>query len=469
MSLENELGITLPRSAKVAYSSANTASNILSGIGLTPITFYYNIKLGLNADLMFIAWMIFLVWNAINDPLLGYLQDKTKSPLGRRIPYLRYGAPIYGILFIMIWFPLVNISDEMALFGYYLLMLFLFDTIFTSVGIITYILPAEMTVSSVERASIMVYSTVIGIVGYLVTFLLPMLTLTGDESSYIDPAFPISMIIIGIVCAIVIYSASYFIKENDYTQLEETFNFIESMKESFKNRPFIILQIANFFGLFTSTIITSSIFYYVDYVLVLGDLSVVPLLIVFLIAFPFTYIYLKMVPKYGLKKINIFGYYMICISFITMVVLGWDISTAIISLVLLGVGYGASLVTNQILFADTVDYDETRTGKRRESTYSGVEALITKPAISVANGLFLLIISAFGFDNTSTTQSLNAQWGIMIGFAVMPAICTLIAIIAMRFYPLDGPEWNKQKEEIRQIHERKEKEYIEYLKNMGKK
>ncbi len=469
MSTENEFNIVLPRSAKVAYSSANTASNILSGIGLTPITFYYNIKLGLNANLMFIAWMIFLVWNAINDPLLGYLQDKTKSPLGRRIPYLRYGAPIYGILFIMIWFPLVNISDEMALFGYYLLMLFLFDTIFTSVGIITYILPAEMTVSSVERASIMVYSTVIGIVGYLVTFLLPMLTLTGDESSYIDPAFPISMIIIGIVCGVVIYVSSYFIKENEYTQLEETFNFLESMKKSFRNRPFIILQIANFVGLFSSTIITSSIFYYVDYVLVLGDLSVVPLLLIFLIAFPSTYGYLKVIPKYGLKKINIFGYCMMCIGFSTLIVLGWELSTAMISLILLGVGFGASLVTTQILFADTVDYDETRTGKRRESTYSGVEALITKPAISVANGLFLLVISAFGFDNALTTQSIPAQWGIMIGFAVMPAICTLIAIFVMRYYPLDGPEWNKQKEELQQIHERKEKDYIEYIKNKGKK
>ena len=210
-------------------------------------------------------------------------------------------------------------------------------------------------------------------------------------------------------------------------------------------------------------------FYYVDYVLVLGDtLSVVPLLVVFIIAFPFTYVYLKIIPKYGLKKINIFGYCMICISFMSLLILGWELLTALISLALLGIGYGASLVTSQILFADTVDYDETRTGKRRESTYSGVEALLTKPAISVANGVFVLIINVFGFDNTSTTQTFSAQWGIMIGFALMPAICTLIAAIVMRYYPLDGPEWNKQKKELEQIHERKEREYIEYIKSKEK-
>jgi GPH family glycoside/pentoside/hexuronide:cation symporter len=369
----------------------------------------------------------------------------------------------------MLWFPLVDVSNEMALFGYYLLMLFLFDTIFTTVGIITYILPAEMTVSSVERGSLMVYATVIGLIGYLITFIVPMLFLTGDESSYIDPAFLISMVLIGIFCSIIIFISSYFIKENDYTQLEEPLDFVDSIKESFKNRPFLILQVANFAGILTSTIITSSIFYYVNYILVLTDfMSVVPILVVLLIAFPFTYVYLRVIPKYGLKKINIFGYCMICISFVLLLVLGWDLSTAMISLIILGVGYGASLVTSQILFADTVDYDETRTGKRRESTYSGVEALITKPAISVANGLFLLVISAFGFDNAATTQSTTAQWGIMIGFAVMPIFCALIAAIVMSFYPLDGPEWNKQKEELQQIHERKEKEYIEHIKNKEK-
>ena len=471
MSTDNEVAIELPKSAKVAYSSANTASNILSGIGLTPITFFYNTKLGLSAQLMFIAWMIFMVWNAINDPLLGYIQDKTKTSLGRRVPYLRYGAPIYGILFIMLWFPLVDISNEMALFGYYLLMLFLFDTIFTSVGIITYILPAEMTVSSTERGSLMVYATVIGLFGYLITFIVPMLFLTGDESSYIDPAFLISMVIIGIACAIILFVSSYFIKENEYTALEDTLDFKDSIKESFKNKPFLILQAANFAGILTSTIITSAIFYYVDYVLVLEDaMSVVPILVVLLIAFPSTYVYLRVIPKYGLKKINIFGYCMICISFTLLIVLGWDLSTALISLIILGVGYGASLITSQILFADTVDYDETLTGKRRESTYSGVEALLTKPAISVANALFLLIISVFGFNSELTTpQPIRAQWGIMIGFTVMPIICALIAAIVMTFYPLDGPEWDKQKEELEQIHERKEREYIEYLKNKGTK
>jgi len=469
MSLENEYKIAVPRNAKVAYASANTASNILNGIGFAAITFFYNYKMGLSAELGALAWMIFLVWNAINDPLIGYVQDRTKSPLGRRIPYLRFGAPIYGVLFIMLWFPLVDISNQMALFWYFVLMLFAFDTIFTNVGIITYILPAEMTVSSKERASLMVYATFIGVIGYVITFLLPMLLLTGDQSPTIDPAFPVAMILIGIICGIVMFVSSYYIKENKYTQLEEPLRFISSMVETFKNKPFIILQISVFVGLLTSTIITSAIFYYVEFVLILtGDLSILPLLIVIVVAFPFTYVYSRLVPKYGLKKLYIIGFAILSGAFLMLFLTGRSLPTAIPGLILLGIGYSSTLITAPLLFGDTVDYDETRTGRRRESTYSGVEALLTKPAISIANGFFLMIISAFGFDNAASSQSDPAKMGIMIGFTLMPAIFTLIAALVMNFYSLDGPDWNKQKDQLQKIHERKEREYIAHIKNKEK-
>ena len=70
MSSKNEFIELLPAKSKVAYGGANTASSILSGIGFAAITFYYNVKLGLSAELIGIAWLIFAVWNAINDPLL---------------------------------------------------------------------------------------------------------------------------------------------------------------------------------------------------------------------------------------------------------------------------------------------------------------------------------------------------------------------------------------------------------------
>jgi GPH family glycoside/pentoside/hexuronide:cation symporter len=469
MSSENIFKEVLPAKSKVAYGSANTASNILSGIGFAAITFFYNVKLGLSAELIGIAWLIFAAWNAINDPLFGYMEDRTKSDLGRRIPYIRYGAPIYGLLFILCWFPLVDINNETALFLYFVFILFTFDTIFTIIGLITYSLPAEMAISSKERASLMVYSTLIGALGYVITYIIPVLLLTGEESTGIDPIFFIAMVIIGISCALVMFISSYFLKEYKFVQLEEPLGFSESIKESFKNKPFLIFEACLFCVILGQTILTTAIFYYVDYVLKLsGFMSIIPILMVILMIFAFAYIISRLIQKYGLKKVFIFGQLLTGIGFILTFFMGWNLSTSILSLLLIGIGLSALIIISPLILADTIDYDEIRTGKRRETTYTGIEALITKPAISLGNFLFLITISSFGFQEAAKTQSDTAILGIMLGFTIIPAAFVLFSAILMKYYTLDGPEWTEQKLELYQIHEKKEKEYIEYLKKQGK-
>ncbi len=466
---EKDFKEVLPVKTKVAFGSANTASNILSGIGFAAITFFYNVKLGLDAGLIGIAWLIFAGWNALNDPLFGYIQDRTKSELGRRIPYIRYGAPIYGLLFILCWFPLVDITNETALFLYFLFILFAFDTIFTIVGLITYSLPAEMAISSKERASLMVYSTLIGSFGFIISYVVPVLLLTGDESTGISPAFLITMIIIGIACAIVMFVSSYFLKENKFVQLEEPLKFIPSIKETFKNKQFLIFEVTVFCMLLAQTIFLTAIFYYIDYILELsGFMSIIPILLVISMIFGFVYVFGKLIQKYGLKKVYIFGLILTGIGFITLFVIGWSLATAIISLILIGIGFSAIIITVQMIFADTIDYDEIRTGKRRETTYSGIEALLTKPAISLGNWLFLVMISYYGFQESAKTQSDTALFGMMFGFTIIPAIFIFISALVMTFYTLDGPEWTEQKLKLMQIHEEKEKKYIEYLKEHGK-
>lgn len=468
MSSEIEFKEVLSKKSKVAYGSANTAGNILSGVAFTAITFYYNVKLGLSAELIGIAWLIFAFWNAINDPLFGYIEDRTKSDLGRRIPYIRYGAPVYGVLFVLCWIPLVDINDEFALFLYFLTILFVFDTIFTIVVLITYILPAEMAITSKERASLMVYATLIGSVGYVITFAVPLMLLTG-ESTGIDLNFIIAMIIIGIACTLVLFVSSYYIKEYKFTQLEEPLGVIPAIKESFKNKPFIIFELSLFCIILGQTMLTTAVFYYVDFVLNLsGVMAIVPIIIVILTIFIFAYFASKLIEKYGLKKVFIFGQILTGIGFLLTFFIGWSLNTVIISMLLIGMGLSIIIIESPILLADTIDFDEIKTNKRRETTYTGIEALITKPAISLGNFLFLIIISSFGFQEAAKTQSDSAILGIMIGFTIIPAIFVFISAFIMKFYTLDGPEWTKQKMELQKVHEEKEREYIKYLKEQGK-
>ena len=147
--------------------------------------------------------------------------------------------------------------------------------------------------------------------------------------------------------------------------------------------------------------------------------------------------------------------------------IAWSLIPAIIAFIIIGIGFSGIFLTQQALFAETIDYDEILTTKRRETSYSGVNALITKPAISIANFLFLAIISLYGFQRATQTQTESAQLGIMIGFMILPALFILISALAIKLFPLDGTEWIQQKIELKKTHDEKENAYLAYLKEQG--
>ncbi|MFW9771734.1 MAG: MFS transporter [Candidatus Thorarchaeota archaeon] len=457
----------LPLKSKLAYGGLGAGINLSSNIAFSAITFFYNTVLGLNAELIGIAWLIFAFWNAINDPLFGFIEDHTKSEkYGRRIPYIRFGAPIYGIVFILCWTPFVDINNQTALFFNFIIILFVFDTLFTILGLINFTLPAEMAITAKERGNLLVYSNVITSFSLLLSFVLPILLLTGNDSPDAPIVFYIAMIFVGILSTAILFLSSFYLKENKYTQMEDTLPIIKGIKETFKNEPFLIFEISNFSFTMAQTILTTAIFYYVDYVLILtGFITTIPLIIVFLMIFAFLAVFNKLISKYGVKKTFILAMLWSGLSFLLTFFIGWNLFSAMIGFILIGIGISGYMLSNQIVIADIVDYDEVRTGKRRETTYSGINALLTKPAISVANWLFLVIIGVSGFEPEQITQDFLAQLGIMVGFYLIPSIFLVLGAVLMFLYPLDGPEWLSKKNDLIKIHKEKELEYVKYIEN----
>ncbi|MHA1714102.1 MAG: MFS transporter [Promethearchaeota archaeon] len=459
----------LPIKSKVAYAVANGSNGLLSGLGLGQIMYFYTAKLGMDANLQGIAWLIFAAWNAINDPLIGIFQERTKSKLGRRIPYLRYGSIIYAILFILVWFPIAPPSNQVGMFFNLLLMLFLFDTVYSMIGLVTYSLPAEMTITSKERGSIIMFSTIIGFVPQILVFALPIRFLQGSEANI--RLWQLVMIIVAIACGFGLFIGSYFIKENKWAQREPTLGFVESIKECLKNKQFLILEITIFSLLIVTTILSSGLLFLMDNVIKMKSeldyLYFAPPVLVLLASL---FILNSLISKLGIKKIFIIGTIIGAIGFALLPFFGRSLSTLFIPFNLVCVGFAAIILSQQPLMADVIDYDEVLTGKRRETTYSGVNALITKPAISIANWLFLTFLEKFGYKEglPPEQQPETVATGVLLAFAIIPGICALISIIAMYFYKLDGPEWLKKKQEIQQVHIKKEKEYVEWLRRTGK-
>jgi glycoside/pentoside/hexuronide:cation symporter, GPH family len=482
--IENDLlDEKVPLKSKLALGFTNAGNAFLSNMGLGAINLFYLKVTGIEPGLLAISWLLFALWNAVNDPLLGIMEDRTRSSLGRRVPFLRYGAIFYGISFVLIWYPFTTNTD--LLFWNHLLMLFIFDTLFSMIGLITYALPSEMAITAKERASTILISGIIALIGIVPSFIFPILYL-GDVPDV--ESFRIAMIISACISVVAITVGSYFIKENKYAVMEEPLGVIESLKICLKSRPFIIVVGGVFFMGIMESIIMGYVLFLFDYIFFLDLSSALTWIMLALAALIVIYPIIKMdalIEKNGLKNMMILsvkgGILGFCVFFIVGLIIRpnpankMDFAIISIPFALMLLSFLSYMFLAPALMGEVMDFDEIQTGKRRETTYAGMNALMTKPAISIGHAAFLGIIVAFGYvneinPNTNLTlspleQPESVAMGVLIGFCAISIVCLFFSWFIFRFFPLHGPEWMKKKAEIQKIHQEKEKQYFAFINN----
>jgi len=448
---------------KLSYSIGGLANGLLNGLVFGNLTFFYQIKLGADAGLLAIGWLIFAVWNTVNDPIVSYFVDNTRTKIGRRIPYIRYGSLFYGLAFIFCWFPISPLDNETGLFINFLAALFILDTMFTIVGVCFFSLPNEIAVTAKQRASLGVYSAIVGFINLVLGLLIPIILLTGQEG--IHPLFAPVILIIGLGCSLILFVTSFGIKENMFAQLQEHEGFIEGLRLTLKNKPFWIFMIPAFLIGIIMPIFSTGILYYIDYN-ISGQNPIFVLLAILLGIVLGMVLNLKKIAVWQPKKTMIINSLLITIGFIILFFVGSNAIIAAIPFLIVGIGYAGGMVAIPVLMGDAIDNDELITGKRREAIYGGVNAIVTKPAISIANFIFLSVIAAFGFvapTGVIQPQTGMALIGLLFAFCIIPALLLVLAAFALRWYPLDGPEWLEKKRHIMELHEEKEKKYHQSL------
>jgi GPH family glycoside/pentoside/hexuronide:cation symporter len=463
----------VPAKFKFNLAMGGFANSFLNGFVFSNLTFYYTEKLGADPAKIGLAWMLFMIWNVVNDPLASYIIDNTRTKIGRRVPYIRWGSFIYGACFIFCWFPIASVGDDVGLFWNFFAALFLLDTCFTFVGCCFYSLPNEIAVTAKERASLTVYNVIASFINTGIGLLLPIMLLTGQVG--IHPLFRPIMVGMGILSAGLLFLSSFFIKENMFAQMQPYEPFFKGIGLTFKNKPFWWFEISSFSFSFIVPLIMTGILYYIDYVIELTSYTsytfIGTLFFGIILGLVFgVWTVKKLKPKKTLILVEI----LLAVAFLALFFVGRYVLIAAIPFLLVGIGFTGGNVAVAVVTGDCIDNDELITGKRREAIYGGVNALVVKPPLSIANWLFLFLIQAFGFrspiENVSTgelfqfNQSELAKTGIMFAIFLIPAIFLIISAITMRKYNLDGPEWEKKKAEIIRMHQEKEKEYLRSLK-----
>jgi len=431
-------------------------------------TFYYSV-IGLNMTQLWIGFTIWGIWNAINDPLLGLLSDRTKlfKKFGKRRFYITIA--FVPLCLLMIFLYTAPFTSNLINFIYFLIIINVNEGVYTLYSVNVNALFPEMFPSEKERASANIFIksfTVIALIFAIVvpTFIItPMVPKNGITATDIFPKYIINGIFLAIITGCIgIFFVLFGIKERpEYAyDVEKGPGFAEAAKITLKNKSFLIFVIANTFVWYVFGLLPTIFPLYAAYVLEIPPestfLSGIPLIAAFIVA-AFTFpIHRKMGKKFGFRKAFIISCIIWCFTMIPYIFLGsGDIILCIIFTAIVGFPLSGALYYVDILISDIIDEDETKTGCRREGSYYGMNAFIHRFSILLRITTVALVFTGAGWAEYTPNPNINVIFGLKSLMVVFPILAICIAIICLIKFPLHGERLQKMREELEKIHENK--------------
>jgi GPH family glycoside/pentoside/hexuronide:cation symporter len=453
--------VRLNLSYKVIWGLAALGTSLIGGTYGALLPIFYQDYLGLEARWIAIGAAIYAVWNAINDPLFGYLSDITRTRWGRRIPYMRFTAPFLALTFILVWFAPAG-ARQTSLFIWMLVAMLLYDSAYTMIGLAYSALLPEVTESDAERNGLQISASLFGLLGMILGFVIPDLFRPKSGTTPSLAPLQVSMIVIAVVSATLIVLTTLKVKERpEFYRGDKPLKLGPSIKYTFTSRAFLILVAQNFMSILMQALLLGAIFYVADYVLQMSAILLIACLFIpLIIGVPLTTLIRRWLGVVGAQQLLLVVAGMALLSIMV-------VPTSLIPICLAVAGFGLAgpqTLTN-VLFAQVADEDELRSGVRREGAFFGVNALLTKPAQSVALALSPFILELTNFVTREANQGQifldqapSAVLGIKSLVGLVPGTAMLLGAVILIWFPLRGGYLVQVQEEVLALHTRKHEE-----------
>jgi len=433
------MDLKLSLGTKFKYGLADLGFALITSAIQFFLLFYYTDVAGIDPALAGLALMVGkLTWDAINDPLFGYLSDRTRSRFGRRRIYMLIGAVPLGIAaWIMFSLPqgLTGVSAFLAV----LISFWLVDTFHTMTTVPYYAMTPELTRDYNERASLTSVRMIFSVVGYILGAALTTL-LAGIFQGMglnMQQAWSATGAVFGVIAITTTLITTFSVKEQPELAGEPSkIPPLKAIFTSFKNKPFNILMVAFILSSFSFTVLTALVPYFITYQLNMGE-QVSFVLLVMLLMIGIFIIPVKMIadrinkgPAYAL------GLFIASVAVMTSFFLPHE-PTPLIYLVaaVAGMGFSAQWVCPWSMLPDVVEYDEKLTGERREGIYYGLWAFLTKFTGALGIAVSGWALGLFGYV-PNVEQTTQALFGIRLFFSIVPAVVILVSLPFLIWYPI---------------------------------
>ena len=393
------------------------------------------------------ALLIGKFWDAANDPLFGWIADRTNAKIGRRRVFMFFGAIPLGISIALLWFVPQGVS-RIATFTWIALTFILFDTLWTLTNVPYYALTSELTDDYDERSALTTFRMVMAVPAYLVgVALTPLIVgLFAVERS----GWGFIGILYGAICAAVLIISAAGIKERKKVQRTESkINVWEGIRATFSNKPFLLLCAAYLIINLSFALIKTLMAYFLEYQLEMA--AEVPLvmglmLICVTISLP---IWRRLGEKLDKGPTYAMGMAIGALAVGASFLLPHQKTALIYPLaVLAGIGFGAQWIFPWAMVADVVDFDRVKTGEFRSGMYFGVWGLATKISEALAIAGVGWVLTGFGYQ-ANMAQSVQSLFGIRLFFGPIPGVVIMITLPLLIWYPIT----RKKHAEIRQALE----------------
>ena len=426
---------TLTNRVRAGYGIGDYAICLYwSGIGLYLLYFYTDV-VGISPILAGWIYALGIGWDAITDPFMGYLAERTKTKMGSYRPFIYYGSIPLALSFVLLfWVPPF---EGTLLFLFLILVNLIHRSCFTIVSVPYSSLTARITNDSNERTKLTTARMISASFGTLSMSALafPLIAYFGGA----DEAFGFLWlaIISGLIAIALLSVTVYSVREKvDEIVTSNLPNFVSITKTVATNYPFWIV-----FGCIlilgsTGVMFNKNLIYFVKYGLELHEYQGLILGVssgASFLSLPF-WAYLAL--KIGKRETWLIS---MTIAFIGLLLFFYypiaSLNELLILLALIGVGNGAGGVLFWSMLPDTVEYGEWKSGIRTESSLYGFMTFAQKSSIAVAALILGFLLSGIGFE-PNQIQSEETISGMKFMMSWIPICGIIISLVLMYFYPI---------------------------------
>ncbi len=453
----------LPFWLKLLYGSGDWG---IASIGMLRSIFYaiyLTDVVGIEPRLASIGALVGIVWDAVNDPIIGTLSDRMKSRLGRRRPFLLWFAFPFGLSFVMLW-SAPNWESQVGLLLYVTLAFMISDTLTTLVAVPYLSLTPELTQDYDERTSLSSFRTVFQLLAAItVVITAPMIVdaviLNGGSQ---QQGFITAGAIFGAIGSLPLFFIGLFVRERfaPEEQAQEEIPFRETLRLAWQNVPFRYAAGIYMFNWSAVDMIIISFPFFLLYWVAQGnllarinifgiDLALESAFfgVLMLVCVLFVPFWLWFAKRYNKIQAYIVGMAVwVVVQALIFTIQPGDTPWLLTLAALAGIGVSAAYILPDSILPDVIEWDELRTGRRQEGIYYGIRTLIRKLTGALVIFITLQVLGWSGYqpppeDVLQVTQPDSALLAIRLMVSFIGVAILFGTIIIAWSYPLSREKY----------------------------